>query len=214
MDGAGWVHVPTTIYHPPCPSPEGRAPRAFTEALIHIDTFAHAPCPACLQAFDEAISDLDTLGEDSYKDSALIMQLLRDNLTLWTSEMQVRARAGAAAPGFSSTNGLWHGGVCVLCLGSCAPVCPPGLELQCGQHACTRAPMHWRTCACMQLPHLPLCVPQGCTRSTKTVHPAPTLRGQPLTCSPRCSTLCDRTQSPPRGLEQGPGKSPRVHPQR
>ena len=37
---------------------------------------------------DEAISDLDTLGEDSYKDSALIMQLLRDNLTLWTSEMQ------------------------------------------------------------------------------------------------------------------------------
>jgi hypothetical protein len=42
-----------------------------------------------LQAFDEAISDLDTLGEDSYKDSALIMQLLRDNLTLWTSEMQV-----------------------------------------------------------------------------------------------------------------------------
>jgi len=45
------------------------------------------PC----QAFDEAISDLDTLGEDSYKDSALIMQLLRDNLTLWTSEMQVGA---------------------------------------------------------------------------------------------------------------------------
>ena len=40
------------------------------------------------KAFDEAISDLDTLGEDSYKDSALIMQLLRDNLTLWTSEMQ------------------------------------------------------------------------------------------------------------------------------
>lgn len=28
-----------------------------------------------VQAFDEAISDLDTLGEDSYKDSALIMQV-------------------------------------------------------------------------------------------------------------------------------------------
>jgi 14-3-3 protein epsilon len=47
---------------------------------------AHVGCG--VQAFDEAISDLDTLGEDSYKDSALIMQLLRDNLTLWTSEMQ------------------------------------------------------------------------------------------------------------------------------
>ncbi|KAI7757557.1 hypothetical protein M8C21_019754 [Ambrosia artemisiifolia] len=42
---------------------------------------------AQLQAFDEAISELDTLGEDSYKDSTLIMQLLRDNLTLWTSDV-------------------------------------------------------------------------------------------------------------------------------
>lgn len=46
-------------------------------------------CIAISQAFDEAIAELDTLGEDSYKDSTLIMQLLRDNLTLWTSDMQV-----------------------------------------------------------------------------------------------------------------------------
>jgi hypothetical protein len=39
-----------------------------------------------VQAFDDAIAELDTLNEDSYKDSTLIMQLLRDNLTLWTSD--------------------------------------------------------------------------------------------------------------------------------
>ncbi|CAI0447958.1 unnamed protein product [Linum tenue] len=37
----------------------------------------------------EAIAEIDTLGEESYKDSTLIMQLLRDNLTLWTSDVQV-----------------------------------------------------------------------------------------------------------------------------
>ncbi|KAA0044450.1 glycosylphosphatidylinositol anchor biosynthesis protein 11 [Cucumis melo var. makuwa] len=40
------------------------------------------------EAFEEAIAELDTLGEESYKDSTLIMQLLRDNLTLWTSDAQ------------------------------------------------------------------------------------------------------------------------------
>ncbi|XP_024969022.1 14-3-3-like protein GF14 kappa [Cynara cardunculus var. scolymus] len=45
-------------------------------------------CSMAKQAFEEAIAELDTLGEDSYKDSTLIMQLLRDNLTLWTSDAQ------------------------------------------------------------------------------------------------------------------------------
>nr|GEV82600.1 14-3-3 protein 9 [Tanacetum cinerariifolium] len=44
-------------------------------------------CHLAKQAFDEAISELDSLSEESYKDSTLIMQLLRDNLTLWTSDI-------------------------------------------------------------------------------------------------------------------------------
>lgn len=55
-------------------------------------------CHLAKQAFDDAIAELDTLSyealhgrrlisdefsEESYKDSTLIMQLLRDNLTLW-----------------------------------------------------------------------------------------------------------------------------------
>jgi len=43
-------------------------------------------CRMAKTAFDDAIAELDTLDEESYKDSTLIMQLLRDNLTLWTSE--------------------------------------------------------------------------------------------------------------------------------
>jgi 14-3-3 protein epsilon len=44
-------------------------------------------CQLAKTAFDDAIAELDTLSEESYKDSTLIMQLLRDNLTLWTSDM-------------------------------------------------------------------------------------------------------------------------------
>jgi len=43
-------------------------------------------CALAKEAFDAAIEKLDTLNDASYKDSTLIMQLLRDNLTLWTSE--------------------------------------------------------------------------------------------------------------------------------
>ena len=45
-------------------------------------------CRLAKEAFDDAIADLDTLPADSYKDSTLIMQLLRDNLTLWNSDEQ------------------------------------------------------------------------------------------------------------------------------
>jgi len=48
-------------------------------------------CELAKSAFDNAISKLDQLSEESYKDSTLIMQLLRDNLTLWTSDQNAVA---------------------------------------------------------------------------------------------------------------------------
>ena len=45
------------------------------------------------QAFEDAIAQVDRLEDEEYKDSTLIMQLLRDNLTLWTSEL-VESGAG------------------------------------------------------------------------------------------------------------------------
>ncbi|CAO2828233.1 unnamed protein product [Amaranthus hypochondriacus] len=60
----------------------------FSVFYFEILNSAEKACSLAKQAFEEAIAELDTLGEESYKDSTLIMQLLRDNLTLWTSDMQ------------------------------------------------------------------------------------------------------------------------------
>lgn len=65
-------------------------PISVNEHIIIYSGFSQIVNIFYVQAFDEAIAELDTLGEDSYKDSTLIMQLLRDNLTLWTSDMQAR----------------------------------------------------------------------------------------------------------------------------
>ena len=45
-------------------------------------------CKMAKQAFDQAIADIESIDEDHYRDSTTIMQLLRDNLTLWTNEME------------------------------------------------------------------------------------------------------------------------------
>lgn len=55
-------------------------------------------CNLAKSAFDEAISELDSLPEEQYKDATLIMQLIRDNLTLWTSD------AGEDQEGGDGTN--------------------------------------------------------------------------------------------------------------
>lgn len=69
-------------------SPE-KACSLAKQVCLHYGSYSHYWCveivfKMCfqIQAFDEAIAELDTLNEESYKDSTLIMQLLRDNLTV------------------------------------------------------------------------------------------------------------------------------------
>merc|ERR1712058_192736 len=61
-------------------------------------------CHLAKQAFDDTIAELDTLNEDSYKDSTLIMQLLRDNLTLWTSSEAEPTATETAAPAAATSD--------------------------------------------------------------------------------------------------------------
>jgi len=58
----------------------------YSVFLYEVQTKSDEACALAKAAFDDAIAELDTLDEESYKDSTLIMQLLRDNLTLWTSD--------------------------------------------------------------------------------------------------------------------------------
>jgi len=58
----------------------------YSVFLYEVQNQSQDACDLAKQAFDDAIAELDTLDEESYKDSTLIMQLLRDNLTLWTSD--------------------------------------------------------------------------------------------------------------------------------
>lgn len=44
-------------------------------------------CQLARQAFEEALNDPEVLDEEQHKEAALIMQLLRDNLALWTEDI-------------------------------------------------------------------------------------------------------------------------------
>lgn len=58
----------------------------FSVFHYEIQQSPNKACEMAKKAFDDAIAELDKLPEDKYKDSTLIMQLLRDNLTLWTAD--------------------------------------------------------------------------------------------------------------------------------
>lgn len=68
---------------------------ALNYSVFHYEIMGKADdaCKLAKKAFDGAITELDQLQEDSYKDSTLIMQLLRDNLTLWRSENEEQQEA-------------------------------------------------------------------------------------------------------------------------
>merc|ERR1711862_349106 len=61
---------------------------ALNFSVFHYEVLGNPDeaCKIARSAFEDAIAELDNVAEDSYKDSTLIMQLLRDNLTLWTSD--------------------------------------------------------------------------------------------------------------------------------
>ena len=67
-----------------------------------------AACKMARTAFEDVIGELDNVSEESYKDSTLIMQLLRDNLTLWTSDAEQvdYGSAEGVAAGRRQTEGI------------------------------------------------------------------------------------------------------------
>jgi len=67
----------------------------FSVFYYEVQNQPEKACQLAKQAFDDAVQDVDSLNEESYKDSTLILQLLRDNLTLWSSEMQDQEKEAA-----------------------------------------------------------------------------------------------------------------------
>ena len=56
----------------------------YSKFLYEILNAPEEACNLAQTACDDALAELDTLDEESYKDSTLIMQLLHDNIALYT----------------------------------------------------------------------------------------------------------------------------------
>lgn len=63
---------------------------ALNYSVFHyeIKSDPNEACKMAKTAFDEAIADIENIKDEYYKDSTTIMQLMRDNLTLWTQELE------------------------------------------------------------------------------------------------------------------------------
>lgn len=62
----------------------------YSVLLYEVLKDKRSACELARAAFDQAIAKLDDLDESSYKDTTLLMQLLRDNITLWTAQDQTQ----------------------------------------------------------------------------------------------------------------------------
>lgn len=66
----------------------------FSVFYYEVRNDSKSACILAKQAFDDAIADIEKISEDNYKDSTTIMQLIRDNLTLWSSEVDPDLEGG------------------------------------------------------------------------------------------------------------------------
>ena len=76
------AELPTT--HP------SRLGLALNYSVFHYEILnkPEEACKLAKAAFDAGIGDLESLEDEQYKDAATIMQLLKDNLTLWTADAE------------------------------------------------------------------------------------------------------------------------------
>jgi 14-3-3 protein epsilon len=61
---------------------------SFAVYYYEIQEDPQRACQLAKQTIDDAVPEIDNLSNDHYRDSTLLMQLLRDNLELWTEEME------------------------------------------------------------------------------------------------------------------------------
>ena len=60
----------------------------FSVFYYEIKKDAKKACEIAKKSFDNAIYEIENIKDDHYKDATTIMQLMRDNLNLWSAEIE------------------------------------------------------------------------------------------------------------------------------